>query len=147
MVCPASLLCRAHCFFMIESSVENPYHGHQFHIQGSPEQVAHEPCCREIEMIARSTTQVVAKPTTPRSATKRALDLAVPRNAAKLRFRATLSGRGFAGDPLCSSGITCFADEPTLALKRRLACEWNDHSLRLASRVSSRNAAVEPMRD
>ena len=80
-------------------------------------------------MIARSTTQVVAGSTMPRRATKRALDL-----------HATLQGRGFAGDPPCSSGITCFADEPTLALKRRSTCEGNDHSLRLASRVSYRKA-------
>ena len=92
----------------------------------------------KIEMVARSATQVVAGSTTPRSATKRALDLAVPRNAAKLRFRATLSGRGFAGDPLCSSGITCFADEPTLALKRRSTCEGNNPSLREAMQASSR---------
>ena len=77
----------------------------------------------KIEMVARSATQVVAGSTTPRSATKRALDLAVPRNAAKLRFRATLSGRGFAGDPLCRS-----------------TCEGNNHSLREAMQVSSRKA-------
>ena len=83
----------------------------------------------KIEMVARSATQVVAGSTMPRSAPKQALD-----------FNATLSGRGFAGDPSCSSGITCFADEPTLALKRRSICEGNDHSLRLASRVSSPKA-------
>ena len=66
----------------------------------------------KIEMVARSATQVVAGSTTPRSATKRALD-----------FRATLSGRGFAGDPLCRS-----------------TCEGNNPSLRLASQVSSRKA-------
>ncbi len=59
----------------------------------------------KIEMIARSTTQVVAGPTMPRRATKRALDL-----------HATLSGRGFAGDYPCRS-----------------ICEGNDHSLHLAS--------------
>ena len=44
----------------------------------------------QIEMIVRRTTQVVAWSTMPRRATKRALDL-----------HATLSGRGFSGDPPC----------------------------------------------
>ncbi len=55
----------------------------------------------KIKVVARSATQVVAKPATPRSAPKRALDFEMPRNCASLRFHATLEGRGFAGDPLC----------------------------------------------
>ena len=59
----------------------------------------------KIEMIARSATQVVAGPTMPRRATKRALDLH--------------SGRGFAGDSPCRS--ICEGNDRSLHLASRVS--------------------------
>ena len=74
-------------------------------LYGSPEQVPREPRCWKNRDDRAKRDAGRSWPTMPRSATKRALD-----------FHATLQGRGFAGDLLCSASR-----------------EWNNHSLRRAS--------------